>query len=185
MATESSDGDHSNDSIFRRLESYSFSADSEFQSGLSTILSTTPSQDAEPLTLRARCFYFSRKQSVPIDFNSYISWRSAQNLPPITTALEETPHFEPQINGIAADANDTDTTAQLELGEQPQAPYPSSFAQIVELITKGEPIPGLREVPDTLLIGQESEATTTKRKKPWEKDEVVAEAQEAESGGHG
>lgn len=52
----------------------------------------------------------------------------------------------------------------------PPAPYPISFSQIVELITTGQPIPGIKEVPDTLLEGQASQATTAKRKKPWEKD---------------
>jgi hypothetical protein len=45
-----------------------------------------------------------------------------------------------------------------------------SFNHIVELITTGQPIPGIKEIPDTVLEGQKSEAITTRRKKPWEKD---------------
>ena len=56
------------------------------------------------------------------------------------------------------------------LGAEPSAPYPISFSQIVELITTGQPIPGIKEVPDTLLEGQASQPITAKRKKPWEKD---------------
>ena len=55
---------------------------------------------------------------------------------------------------------------------EPPAPYPISFSQIVELITTGQPIPGIKEVPNTLLEGQASQPTTTKRKKPWEKEAV-------------
>ena len=65
--------------------------------------------------------------------------------------------------------NGIDTT----LGEiEPPAPYPTSFSQIVELITSGEPIPGIKEVPDIVLEGQASKPTTVKRKKPWEKDDA-------------
>ena len=60
-----------------------------------------------------------------------------------------------------------DSTAR---DSEPPAPYPTSFSQIVELITSGEPIPGIKEVPDTVLEGQASQPTTAKRKKPWEKD---------------
>lgn len=54
---------------------------------------------------------------------------------------------------------------------QADAPsYPATFAQIVELITKGEPIPGIKDIPDTILEGQATQAARPKRKKPWEKD---------------
>lgn len=57
---------------------------------------------------------------------------------------------------------------------EPPAPYPTSVSQIVEMITSGEPIPGIREVPDTVLEGQASQPTATNRKKPWEKDDAGA-----------
>ena len=57
---------------------------------------------------------------------------------------------------------------------EPPAPYPTSFSQIVELITNGELIPGIKEVPDTVLQGQASRSMTAKRKKPWEKEDVGA-----------
>lgn len=51
-------GDHS---IFQQLEEYPWTSDAEFQSGLQAILGTNPaSEQAEQLTLRARCFYLSR-----------------------------------------------------------------------------------------------------------------------------
>ena len=49
------------------------------------------------------------------------------------------------------------------------APYPTSFAQIVEMITTGKPIPGIKEIPDTVLSGQGTESKHEKRKKPWER----------------
>jgi len=55
---------------------------------------------------------------------------------------------------------------------EPPAPYPTSFAHIVELVTTGQPIPGIKDIPDTLLTGQGSAAAQSRRKKPWEKDQA-------------
>lgn len=49
--------------LFQQLEDYTWSTDNEFQNGLQAILRSNPSssrEHAEHLTLRARCFYFSR-----------------------------------------------------------------------------------------------------------------------------
>ncbi len=181
MATgknEESDSHECNDDIFRQLETYPFSTDTEFQSGLSTILASTSSQDPELLTLRARCFFFSRKQGVAIDFQSYILWRSLQSLRPVVAGFQDTPPSEAQRNSKPADSGIGETSAGRQPEPRPQAPYPSSFAQIVNLITKGEPVPGIKEVPDTLLTGQESVASSARRRKPWERDEAVAKAPE-------
>ena len=58
---------------------------------------------------------------------------------------------------------------------EPPAPYPTSFAQIVELISTGQPVPGIKEIPATVLEGQGTAAVKARRKKPWEKDEGVQE----------
>lgn len=48
-------------SVFQQLEDYAWDTDPEFQSGLQAILGPNPSaEQSEYLTLRARCFYFSR-----------------------------------------------------------------------------------------------------------------------------
>jgi Family of unknown function (DUF5572) len=51
--------------------------------------------------------------------------------------------------------------------------YPTSFAHIVELITNNQPIPGIEEIPDTVLAGHDKPSKETRRPKPWEKDEVI------------
>ena len=43
-----------------------------------------------------------------------------------------------------------------------------SFNQIVDLITNGQPVPGVKDIPNTILLGQGSEPMRVKRKKPWE-----------------
>jgi hypothetical protein len=51
---------------------------------------------------------------------------------------------------------------------QDHTPYPKSFAEIVELITAGKPIPGIKEIPDTILEAPKEQVTAPVRKKPWE-----------------
>ncbi|KAL9045003.1 MAG: hypothetical protein Q9214_001903 [Letrouitia sp. 1 TL-2023] len=145
-------------STFQQLESYPWSEDVDFQTGFHTILESNPdSQQVENLTLRARCFYYSRKHNIPIDFDAYRAWRSQQSLTPV-------------INGNSSNLAPQLPNAIPRPLSEALAPYPTSFSQIVELITNGEPIPGIKEIPDTLLTGQESVPTTAKRTKPWEKD---------------
>ncbi|KAL9607864.1 MAG: hypothetical protein Q9167_007268 [Letrouitia subvulpina] len=137
-------------STFQQLESYPWSEDAEFQIGFHAILESNPDpQLVENLTLRARCFYYSRKHNIPIDFDAYRTWRSRQSLAPVING--DSSNLLSQL----ADRSGSDAT-----------PRP---IQIVELITKGEPIPGIKEIPDTLLMGQESTPTAAKRRKPWEK----------------
>ena len=53
--------DTSTSSFFEQLDNYAWESDTEFQSGLSAILSSATSQEQkEELSLRARCFYFAR-----------------------------------------------------------------------------------------------------------------------------
>lgn len=51
---------------------------------------------------------------------------------------------------------------------QSEPTYPSSFAHIVELITTGQPVPGIQQIPDTVLEGHETPSTVAGRRKPWE-----------------
>lgn len=50
------------------------------------------------------------------------------------------------------------------------APPPASFAEICALIAEGKPIPGIKDIPDTVLEGQSTQSQAPRRKKPWEKD---------------
>ena len=113
----------------------------------------------------------SSKNNTSIDFNAYQSWRSqksssyAKGISVITSTSNDTPRL------VSASHNGIDTN--LESIES-AAPYPISFSQVVDLVTSGGPIPGIKEVPDTVLEGQASLPTTVKRRKPWEKDNVGA-----------
>ncbi|KAH9882740.1 hypothetical protein J1614_000105 [Plenodomus biglobosus] len=184
--------------VYAALERYDWDRDAEFQSGLSAILGTnsTPEQATE-LALRARCFYYSRKYNTTIDFESYKSYRAAHNRPPppppstngsIAPSILDTLPVTDDVPVTSVNIQPTATTtapapvpapapAPAAASEQP-APYPTSFAHIVELISTGKPVPGIKEIPPTVLAGQGTQATKERRRKPWEKDDVTTRPQE-------
>ncbi|RHZ43975.1 DUF5572 domain-containing protein [Aspergillus thermomutatus] len=166
--------------LFKKLNSYPFGTDVEFAKGLSIILGhpDIPATEAEidredDLVLQAKCFYFSRKEqlSPPLDFEKYKTW------------LGSTPTAEPSSNAEInnydsqrASASETAVPPGLVPTNQ-QSPsiqepaYPSSFARIVELITTGQQIPGIQQIPDTVLTGHDTPSEKPRRRKPWEIDD--------------
>ncbi|ETI24182.1 hypothetical protein G647_03551 [Cladophialophora carrionii CBS 160.54] len=59
--------------------------------------------------------------------------------------------------------------------QEAEPPYPTSFAAIVDLITRNLPIPGIENIPPTVLEpGTSKVDKTPRRRKPWEKDADTA-----------
>jgi hypothetical protein len=106
----------------------------------------------------------ARKYNTNIDFDGYKAYRDARGRPPPT----------PPTNGATAAGL---LPVEPADASEPPAPYPTSFAHIVELITSGQPVPGIKEIPNTVLEGQGTESVKARRKKPWEKDEAEGTAQ--------
>ncbi|KAH8657072.1 hypothetical protein BGZ60DRAFT_384263 [Tricladium varicosporioides] len=190
--------------IFQQLEDYNWDKDKEFQGGLSAILGPNPSpSQIEDLTIRAQCFYLSRKKKVPIDFDSYKTYLQSKPKPHVSSTLLEQQHPVFAVNSTPSSSNPTTTTqisasaststahpthesdlppaTSITNSPSPatpatpqansgQAPYPPTFAQIIELITSGAPIPGIIDIPDIVKPELASVSKLPKRRKPWEKD---------------
>lgn len=135
---------------------------------------------------------------------------TATTIAPISTAPATHPHTNPIPSAPSAAASssiqhpltfstvsfpaapfpETLPEPQPQESQQPSqppqepAPYPPTFSQIVELITTGQTIPGIRHVPDTLLSGLESPAVRAARRKPWE-EKVGKRGVEGDGGGVG
>lgn len=164
--------------IFQQLENYAWDSDPEFQTGLQALLGSDPSaEQAEHLILRARCFYFARKANLPIDFSAYQTWRSQSSssrpngmsvLAP-ASAPSSVSRSPPNLDSTSRNGRDT-----ASRGDEATAPYPKSFSEIVQLITSGDPILGIKDVPDTVLQGQASRPIKSKRRKPWENNDAGA-----------
>jgi hypothetical protein len=141
-----------------------------------------------------------RKTDKPIDFETYKSWLRSKGkalnpppipspttfLPSIDATIEENlppilaktspplQHPQPPSTSTEASVNpETEPTAGDEKpAAAPDGPYPTSFAQIVDLIQSGKPIPGIEDIPDTILTGQEGPSKEKRRMKPWEMSDV-------------
>jgi hypothetical protein len=185
-------------SVYEQLDSYPWDSDQEFQGGLTAILGNDPpAEQASELTLRARCFYYQRlvtcigcsilritadnerrKFNTPVDFDAYKSYiqakrqsqSQASSQPPVpqTTAFMSNPFPEPSSlpawTALAATNPPPASTSEVPAGPK------LSYQEIVDLIQSGKPIPGIKEIPDTVLAGQGTSSTQTRRAKPWEKD---------------
>ena len=71
-----------------------------------------------------------------------------------------------QPTGLSTSGEDPALSGTQRHSQEPS--YPSSFAHIVELITTGQPIPGILDIPDTVLTGHDTASTKPRRRKPWE-----------------
>jgi hypothetical protein len=114
--------------------------------------------------------------SSSLDFKNYKNWLIEHGL----IATTETP----AASSITEDSNAAVATSSIQSTSAPpqeerkeskdaEPAYPSSFAHIVELITNNQPIPGIEEIPDTVLAGHDEPSKAAKRRKPWEKDVEV------------
>ncbi|RUS35459.1 hypothetical protein BC938DRAFT_483171 [Jimgerdemannia flammicorona] len=124
---------------------------------------------------RAKCFYYSRFVQ-PIDYNELVAWRNKgsqvgglaesessqqQNrLEAITTSSD--PRSSPVVS--ADDSAKDNATAT----NPPAAGVKLSFDQLVEMINKGETIPGIKQIPNKLNEGTPSVPSQARRPKPWE-----------------
>ncbi|KAL5333573.1 hypothetical protein BJX70DRAFT_392074 [Aspergillus crustosus] len=170
--------------IFEQLRAYPFSTDREFATGLAIILGhpETPVSKEEiarddDLVLQAKCYYFTRKENLTSSLNAtaYKSWLEA--IPTIDASKYRKSPTEltststgPSATSLPPSSGITDQQDK-PVGQGPL--YPTSFAHIVELITTSQHVPGIQQVPDTLLTGQGTQSVKPRRLKPWEKQKAV------------
>jgi hypothetical protein len=144
--------------LFSELDSYNWTADQEYQFGLQGILSSagaTSQEQIDELTLRARCFYFARKFNKQVDFEAYKIYTQLQS----ANSLQQ-----PQAQSISQIPQEEE-----EEGEEGDVPR-LSREELIEYIQSGKTVPGIKDIPDTILAGQGTQSIATRRRKPWEKD---------------
>lgn len=104
----------------------------------------------------------------PLDIATFKSWLEERPTPYNSMGeSQETGSF------TVSDASSSEHTDQVSNPTSQEPTYPTSFAHIVELITTGQPIPGIQEIPDTLLTGQGALSAKPRRLKPWENEETT------------
>lgn len=93
-----------------------------------------------------------RKFNADVDYEAYMLWKEQKEGRPPPKAPAAT-------NGSVA--------ADVHTEAEPAGPR-FSYQDIVEMIQTGTPIPGIKEIPDTILEGKGTSATKSARRKPWE-----------------
>lgn len=167
-ATADSSPDSSLDStyLYSQMDAYPWDDDQEFQGGLNAILGSVqdPTQ-VEHLTTRAKCYYYARKTGTSVDFDGYKRWAEGNREDSTATKTSEDLQQDRPSESYTQDQSHE----QEASGGMADAPKPASFADICDMIAEGKPIPGIKDIPDTVLEGQKSETQKEQRRKPWEK----------------
>lgn len=177
---------------FSQFRSYDWDSDADFQAGLQAILAAQQQSDPttsitqqarDEIALRAKAFFFQRKFGSSVDLQKYSQWLAVQE----GSAKEQeesashgtTPQTEQSTDLLALPSTSSDAQEGAAEGD---TPYPNKYAQIVELILSGKPIPGILDIPDTLLgMEQSSKASVQRRRKPWETVSEPEKEEETES----
>lgn len=140
------------------------------QSGLRAILGAPNPSNPQNGSLRdiathARIFYYAQRIGVQIDFAAYQTWLSQHpEYPPPHIIPSEYEQQQSSESPSASSASATawqqaapkadlyvDRTAQSQAsGEGGEPSYPLAFAEMIKLIQEGKPIPGIRQIPNTI-----------------------------------
>ncbi|KAF9940857.1 hypothetical protein BGZ65_005880 [Modicella reniformis] len=169
--------------VFEKFEAYDFENDATFQAGIKSIINNNqhkPEKEQQDAIQNAKYFYFARFVQ-NFDYNQYKAWSTqrwsstegslkAQEQTQSTT--EDTMQIEPQPSVNAVTTSDAPTA---------DPNYPKSFQEICELIASGQPIPGIRQIPNNLAEGTPSESRMAPKLKPWEQKKTAAATTDSES----
>lgn len=136
----------------------------EFQEGLTEILlnyqenlreqdptATILALDRQQLTDQAKVFFFCLKNDQIIELEEYRAW--------------EREWGDRYRKGGKIEEISSEPSTSLAQTDQP---YSSNYQNIVELILAGKEVPGVKQIPDTVLLDQQSAPQAQQRKKPWE-----------------
>ncbi|KAB5582709.1 hypothetical protein GE09DRAFT_1076099 [Coniochaeta sp. 2T2.1] len=178
--------------LIKSFNDYPWVKDRQFLQGLAAMLGTLlPSSDmsrAASVSLQARIWWFSTKQGVTISPDSYASFLSAHPdtptpEPAILARIEDVqrrmgvtggPGNVPSWQAHAPKADlrvkAADGVARDGGGGEGDAPYPEQFRAVIEAVTQGKPVPGIREIPNTVvrLPGISPVGKMQAPRKPWE-----------------
>ncbi|KAL7963573.1 hypothetical protein V8C34DRAFT_265990 [Trichoderma compactum] len=174
------------DAIFNAFDAYPWTKDSAFLSGLRAILGAPNSSDPQgslrDIATHARIFYYAQRIGVQIDFSAYHAWlaQNPDRQPPhiIPQEYEQPSSSSPSSSSAtpwqqAAPKADlyVDRSAQSHSGEG-EPSYPLGFAEMIKLLQEGKPIPGIRQIPNTIERDPTVKPVGSRPvpRKPWEKE---------------
>ncbi|KAG6034600.1 hypothetical protein E4U40_003668 [Claviceps sp. LM458 group G5] len=189
------------DDIFHAFDAYPWTKDKSFLSGLSAVLGPRDSSSAKgspvDMAIHARIFYYAQRIGVQIDFATYTAWlaRNPHHMPPqvlpdeclISSSTSSSPSSpSTKATGAATTATepllpwqqaapkadlyvDRRVVAEAAAGEPS---YPVGFAEMLQLLSEGKEIPGIRQIPNTVARDASVKPVGARAapRKPWEKE---------------
>ncbi|KAG5958745.1 hypothetical protein E4U58_005266 [Claviceps cyperi] len=188
------------DDIFHAFDAYPWTKDKSFLSGLSAILgpqnSSCPPSSARgspaDMAIHARIFYYAQRIGVQIDFTRYTAWLAwnPHHTPPQVLPDEYLASSPSSPSSKATGAATTATESLLPWQQAaPKADlyvdrragveaaagepsYPVGFAEMLQLLSEGKEIPGIRQIPNTVARDSSVKPTGARAapRKPWEKE---------------
>ncbi|EGR52849.1 uncharacterized protein TRIREDRAFT_102799 [Trichoderma reesei QM6a] len=201
------------DSIFRAFDSYPWTKDAAFLSGLRAILGPpNPSSSSQKGSLRdiathARIFYYAQRIGVNIDFAAYHAWlaqhpdHSTPHIVPPEYEQQPTPSHTaaaaaapppPQAEAtpwqqaapkadlyVQRNKPSSPSSHSHASSSEPEPAYPIAFAEMIKLLQEGKPIPGIRQIPNTIERDPAVKPVGSRPvpRKPWEREaSATAEA---------
>ncbi|RMJ07415.1 hypothetical protein BHE90_007260 [Fusarium euwallaceae] len=174
--------------IFTAFDSYPWTKDKMFMSGLYAILGEPGQQNPQAsladMAIHARVFYYSQRIGVMIDFTAYKAWLASNpdHTPPDVlpeeyrrrdgTNASPPPALDWQKAAPKADLYIDRKAAAAQTGSEDQPNYPMGFAEMIKLLKEGKPVPGIRQIPNTIVRDPSVKPVGARAvpRKPWEKD---------------
>ncbi|KHO01952.1 uncharacterized protein MAM_00953 [Metarhizium album ARSEF 1941] len=133
------------------------------------------------MAVHARIFYYAQRIGVHIDFAKYKDWlsRHPDHKPPqlLPQEYRSAPAASPSEPLLpwqqAAPRADlyVDRTAAAENASGNEPSYPMGFAEMLKLLQEGKPIPGIKQIPNTVVRDPSVKPIGSRAapKKPWER----------------
>ncbi|KAM7184114.1 hypothetical protein V8F33_013174 [Rhypophila sp. PSN 637] len=190
---------NSNNAIFAKFDSYPWGRDRPFLQGLVAMLGPlTPGYDRQTalgISLQARIWWYKSRLDIQIDrtaYENHIQQQPAKDSsspcpdPSLLTQIQEIQErmaavaAKPDLPAWQLQAPKVDPNKKAEDGVSnhqsssaagEDAPYPAHFQAIIEAVTMGKPVPGVREIPNTVVRqpGITPVGKMQAPKKPWER----------------
>lgn len=114
------------------------------------------------MAIHARIFYYTQRIGVSIDFAAYQAWlashpdhRAPDILPPeyksSTGAGQPTETLDWQQAAPKADLYVERGAADASSSSGGEPAYPMAFAEMIKLLQEGKPVPGIKQIPNTVI----------------------------------
>ncbi|KAK6200150.1 uncharacterized protein RJT21DRAFT_121045 [Scheffersomyces amazonensis] len=157
--------------VYKEFLNYDWDSFSDFQDGLKQILdnyldnlkeqdasiTSIPALDKQQLIDQAKSFFYCSHSGNILNLDDYLQWK-----------LHNGDKYDKNKKITELDSAE-DESLQQSSSSSSDPPYSSNYQELVELIISGKPVPGIKQIPDTVLTEESSKSQASQRVKPWEK----------------